>query len=124
MKTHDVRVLWRSAREVIEREWPDGDKEVLQTVEKQLDELASLDPGSFAFRYPVDSDGDPNFPRHGMLNLRNFADVAGRLSRFLETCAEGLWCKLGDKAGDGREPKADRLAEIEKYIGWGDLPGN
>jgi hypothetical protein len=69
-------------------------------------ELASTDPGSFAFRYPVNTKDEASLPNLKMMNLRHFADVAGRASNFLMCCADAINAELEIKL-DAMRHEAD-----------------
>jgi hypothetical protein len=102
---HDLVGLWSLARPLLVRRWKHH--AVLDTVEEQLKELSRFDRGSFAYRYPVEKDGETcSHPQHHpedpkrrfhILNIEHFCNVAELLSEFLGPCAYGLWCELGDK---------------------------
>lgn len=94
---HDLMGLWREARRLLEKRWPDGDQEVDETVTRLLGELEGFDPKGTAFRYPDTTDAQTSFPDGVGANVRHLAHVAGRLSDFLRSCITGLWEELDQK---------------------------
>ncbi|MBE3098082.1 MAG: hypothetical protein IMZ44_13270 [Planctomycetes bacterium] len=91
---HGLMGLWREARRLLEKRWPDRDREVDDTVARLLGELDGFDPKGTAFRYPDTKDGQTSFPGGVAANVRHFAEVAGRVGNYLMSCITGLWCEL------------------------------
>ena len=57
-------------------------------------DLDSVDPGSYAFRYPVNRSGEAHLPRHFVINVVSFAQRMDNLFWFLEgaiTSIEEHW---------------------------------
>ena len=46
--------------------------------------LDSIDPGSYAFRYPINRAGQAHLPRNFVVNVVEFADLMDNMLRFLE----------------------------------------
>ncbi|MFQ5926113.1 MAG: hypothetical protein ACE5MH_01620 [Terriglobia bacterium] len=53
-------------------------------------DLDSVDPGSYAFRYPVNRSGEAHLPHHFVVNVVSFAQRMDILLRFLEGGATGI----------------------------------
>jgi hypothetical protein len=53
-------------------------------------DLDLVDPGSYAFRYPVKRSGEAYLPRHFVINVVSFAQRMDTLLQFLEGAATGI----------------------------------
>lgn len=97
LKGHGVMKLWADARGILEKRWPGEDREPVNSCEALLRELDGVDPGSYAFRYPVNAQGGQSLPGLELINVRHLGSVAGKMADFLSCCFEGLWNDLGEK---------------------------
>jgi hypothetical protein len=55
-----------------------------------VQDLDTIDPGSYAFRYPVNRQGEPLLPVHFVINVVEFGRRMDTLLRFLEGAAIGI----------------------------------
>ena len=92
---HKLADLWTRARPILES-WGQGGEPV-DVTEELLREIDELDLRSFCFRYPEATNGTASLPDSMHFNIRNLAEVAGKIGDFLTCCAEGLWNDLADK---------------------------
>lgn len=90
--THDLNSLWFKCRELLELVFGQmADSEQLDGVGEQVDQLAAVDPGSFAFRYPFDRAGGMSLPEDIRgFNLRYFADRIDEIANLLTGASEGI----------------------------------
>lgn len=90
--THDLRLIWRAAREVLEAMWPDGDVRQLELMGRMVEELAAVDPGGEQFRYDRDRAGlVRDIPEELMrFDLRNVEAVMGKLIGLMQGALEGV----------------------------------
>jgi hypothetical protein len=56
-RTHKIDVLWKQARDLFEKVFPNEDPADIQNVERILTQLQGFDPTSEHFRYPITKDG-------------------------------------------------------------------
>ncbi|MGA2065510.1 MAG: hypothetical protein ABSG86_11100 [Thermoguttaceae bacterium] len=85
-REHRLSSLWEKCRPVIEHLCPRdsrGDDDAVGDILKQFD---GKDPLGQKFRYPADTDGNPFFSAPEQINIRHLADVANRVSTFLDSC--------------------------------------
>lgn len=61
-----------------------------EDLERLLQELEAVDPGSHTFRYPVDPVGHPSVPHHFMLHVPTFCQRMNALLDALEAAMMGL----------------------------------
>jgi hypothetical protein len=61
-----------------------------EEVERLLQEVETVDPGSFTFRYPVDTAGQPSVPHYFMLHVPTFCQQMDALLDALEAATMGL----------------------------------
>lgn len=61
-----------------------------EEVKRLLQEVETVDPGSFTFRYPVDPAGQPSVPHHFMLHVPAFCQRMESLLDALEAAMMGL----------------------------------
>jgi hypothetical protein len=54
--------LWGYSRTIIEKLFPDESEENLSSIKKMIDCFSTMDSTSFKFRYPIDTEGNPNHP--------------------------------------------------------------
>jgi hypothetical protein len=97
---HKIDQLWQDARTMLERAFPDEDKEDADAVERIVRELASVDASGEAFRYSRrkrtkeqkrnGEHGDPTLPAPRQLNLDNMRHVMNRVAMFLDACCAGM----------------------------------
>ena len=114
---HDINKLWRLCRRILEKVWPEGPCEDLDTVEERIDQLWEKDPGSIAFRYPTDTAGRPSLPGLRQINIANMSTVMDKISSLLEGLSTGIYENLEAKregeemAEDFRQEMAQDMAE-------------
>jgi len=76
-------------------------------------DLDSIDPGSYAFRYPVNRSGEPHLPHHFVVNVVAFAQQMDELLQYLDGVATGLH--------EEWQAEAQAMYELEQLIGdWQD----
>lgn len=95
--THDIDHLWSIFGQVLEgygHEDAEGTDSVVATI---ISEFARVDPRSFSYRYPVDTNGNLVNLTHREVDLRRLADVMNGLDGYFSGC-DGY---LGDLQGAG-----------------------
>ena len=68
-----------------------------------IEDVNSVDPGPYAFRYPVYTEGQGSVPGYFTFNVREFARRMDALVELLASTADALaatWDSRGDQAGD------------------------
>lgn len=92
IRTHDLKVIWPGAREVLEVMWPEGDIRQLDLMERVVAELAAVDPGGEQFRYDRDREGFVrDIPEELMrFDLHNAEAVMGKLITLMQGALEGV----------------------------------
>jgi hypothetical protein len=92
---HDILLLWKKTRPILERIWPKS--EWYDLIEERIAELASADPDSMSFRYPdVPMDGlEP--PQNNYINPVHLRDVMIGISHVLEGSSIGIGENLNAK---------------------------
>jgi hypothetical protein len=91
MGTHDLKVLWRHVRPVLEEAWPTGDPAELDRLGDVLTELAEADPRAEAFRYARDRAGNKTLPAElAQINVHNVRQVMEKVALLLDGAAIGL----------------------------------
>lgn len=84
--THDLAKLWEAFGEMVDRYRipdPDDADAVVQSV---VAEFAKIDPGSDAYRYPVDQKGKPLPIAFASTHLANLADVMAAVGGYFNGC--------------------------------------
>ena len=98
-KTHNLTILWCQFKEIFVEfggEVQDPD-DAYTTVENIVAQFAKVDPGSFSYRYPRDTKGDPVPIDQNNLDLETLKDVMGGLSAYFGGC-EGHFDSLDSAA--------------------------
>jgi hypothetical protein len=83
---HKLRELWNEYKSLLPQagESFSPEKQTLLSVEKLILEFDSIDPGSFSFRYPVNTLSNPSLKMTN-LDLENFRLTMIKLYNFFET---------------------------------------
>lgn len=100
-REHNILILWEKVMIALKNVPGDYFGEfipvVLDNIKDRLEEFNKLDPGSFSFRYPTDSDNiglpEENIP----FNIRQVQEVMSEISKFLDVTVYGLDCFLETK---------------------------
>lgn len=73
---HSLTPLFSEVRRAVKSVWPKAPKDDLKAVEAHLREFEEYDPKSDAFRYPVDTEGNPALPASlERIDLRHLAEI-------------------------------------------------
>lgn len=92
-KSHDLVDLWRLYGEMLER-YGTSDPDVADPVVAGIvAEFAKIDPGSYSYRYPVDTSGHPIPITYGDLHLPTLADVMNGVAGYF-TGTDGYLSEL------------------------------
>jgi hypothetical protein len=74
-KTHDLAKLWAIFAQLLDR-YGTSDPDVADPIVAEIiSEFAKIDPGSYSYRYPVDTAGNPIPITYADLHLPTLADV-------------------------------------------------
>lgn len=87
---HKLIRLWQEARRAMEAALNDADWSQNPEAERLIIEMDALDPDGQRGRYPWSRDGSRSFGTTSLINVRHFADVADRLSHYLQQVDDGL----------------------------------
>jgi len=89
---HEIDGLWAKAWPLVDEAFGEAIWERSQHghVTRLLSEWVKFDPNGEAARYPNDKRDTRHFEELDLLNVRHFADVAERLSEYLDHLVEGL----------------------------------
>lgn len=96
---HELPRLWGRVRALLLRVDPGADGPWFARADAIVTELDALDPGSFAFRYPVDTGGTPSLPEPLLVDPANVRRVFDELFVLLDGAAS----QVHEYAGYKRE---------------------
>lgn len=83
-KTHDLAKLWEIFVEVLDR-YGSADPDVADPIVAEIvSEFAKIDPGSYSYRYPVDTKGNPIPITYADLHLPTLADVLNGVAGYFD----------------------------------------
>lgn len=84
---HDLRKLARTASALLVRLFPNAEAlhNMTSLVETTCAELSELDPGSYSYRYPIDTTGGPSTKKDQVVNLVAFANHMSSVLEELDT---------------------------------------
>lgn len=85
-KTHDLIVLWQALKRVYELYEAVERNDEDAAVESIIKEFALIDPGSFSFRYPRDTKGNPVSLVQSEVDLAGMANVMEALEVYFSGC--------------------------------------
>jgi hypothetical protein len=111
--SHDLVTLWTTVRELDEfSKNPHATRDALDLVSGYVQTLAELDPGSFAFRYPVDRNGEPR-GLGGPYSAREVLAWARRLHDALGLLDGALDANDADRDAEEEAREIEREMEME-----------
>lgn len=85
-KSHDLATLWASYRMMLTGYGDHDPDETIPVVEKIVAEFAKIDPGSYSYRYPVDTKGNPIPTTVAELDLDGLKDVMDGVEGYFTGC--------------------------------------
>jgi hypothetical protein len=85
-KSHDLSILWKTFMKVLDGFGHHDPDKTDPIVAEIIAEFAKVDPGSFSYRYPVDTKGVPIPLAHEQLDLATLADVMEALDGYFTGC--------------------------------------
>ena len=98
-KKHELDKLWQICKSILEKIEPKASHNDIEAVDEAIGQFCTLDPSSEAFRYPIKKSGERSLPADlQYINLRNLADVMGKLTNFFDTAEEIVCVCLGYKS--------------------------
>ncbi len=86
-KHHRIDKLWQECKSILKKVEPKITDKDLEAIEEEITEFSNTDPGSMAFRYPIDTEDKPSLPGLSHINLRNLAEVMEKLAAFLDAAS-------------------------------------
>lgn len=90
---HDLVILWRPCREILQKIWPEEPVATWDNVEKLIKEFNQKDTEGMNFRYPITTKKKgrkPTLPALDHVGIGNLYEVMQRLACFFECHIEGL----------------------------------
>jgi hypothetical protein len=96
-KHHQIDRLWRECKAILKQVEPKMPDQDLEAIEERINEFSTTDPGSMAFRYPIDKDNNPSLPGLSHINVRNLAEVMEKLAAFLDSASIAISVYLDKK---------------------------
>lgn len=85
-RSHDLARLWAKFLEMLHEYGTIDPDEVDPVVGEIVLEFAKIDPGSYAYRYPVDRQGNPLPVAYSDLHLPTLADVMNAVAGYFRGC--------------------------------------
>lgn len=95
-KVHDLAKLWAEFLVVLERFGTSDPDHADDIVQETVLEFAKIDPGSYSFRYPVDTKGQPLPIAYTELHLPTLKDVMNAVAGYFSGCDGYLDSLLND----------------------------
>ena len=89
---HKLMPLWSELRRHLEQLDPREDDKELPSIEDFIRQLDTVDPGSFAFRYPSTKKGEVSLPELRHVNVRHLSEVMDSVFMLLG----GIYSWLGE----------------------------
>lgn len=89
---HGLMPLWSELRRHLEQLNPCGDHKELPAIEDFIRQLETVDPGSFAFRYPTSKKGEVSLPELRFVNVRHLSEVLDSVFMLMD----GIYSWLGE----------------------------
>lgn len=108
LNEHRLPNIWSEVRSRLQKMESLEDMH-LNWVEKCINELDSIDSGSFTFRYPVTNKNTPTIQKHTHINILQVQRIMRALVNYLEIISEGISMEV--------EFRAEMRAEHEYGMG-------
>ena len=89
---HGLMPLWIELRRHLEQLDPRDDDQELAAIEDFIRQLDTVDPGSFAFRYPTTKKGEVSLPELRHVNVRHLSEIMDGVFMLLS----GIYSWLGE----------------------------
>lgn len=89
---HGLMPLWNELRRHLQQLDPREDDKELPALEDFIGQLDTVDPGSFAFRYPTTKKGEVSLPELRHVNVRHLSEVMDSVFMLLG----GIYSWLGE----------------------------
>ncbi len=89
VNTHTLSTVWRHVRPLLEAHF--GASEYDDIIENRVKEWDDLDPGSYAFRYPVKKSGEPFRSTNENVDLRQLQEIMAGIASYLDGASTGLY---------------------------------
>jgi len=89
-RTHNLSILWRECRPLLERTTDEDISSDLDNVGSMIMELQNVDPTSDGFRYPVDRTSQPTLVGLNSMDLSHFSDSMTKVANVLDAAAEAI----------------------------------
>ena len=83
---HRLSDLWSVAYNLISQIDHAAHKEDLDAMTSLIGQFDKIDPASFAFRYPIDKDGEPVHPNIYKINLATLREGIEKMNCFFDGC--------------------------------------
>jgi hypothetical protein len=81
---HNLGTLWDEAKQLLSDHYGSDTPEEMKNLDGCIDDFATHDPNSFAFRYPWDKKGNRTLQDLRHINLRNLFETMERVGSFLD----------------------------------------
>ena len=90
--THKLVPLANKVIIVIRQLFPDDSNlnQVAMRIKRTAEEFSIIDPDSYSYRYPIDTDGNPSTPKNQTVNLRAFANMMSIILTAMESINFGF----------------------------------
>jgi len=89
---HRLMPLWSELRRLLGQINPSEEDKELPAIEEFIQQLDTVDPRSFAFRYPTDKKGEVLLPTIQHINVRHLSEIMGSVFMLLG----GIYSCLGE----------------------------
>lgn len=97
---HKIQHLWELAKTITKKVFFDKKEPLdLSIAEHVISEFSKLDPGSFAFRYPVDKVGENTLNGISHINVRRVANYIDKFSDSIDAISMEISVYLDHKRG-------------------------
>jgi len=104
--THSLSTVWRHVRPLLEAHF--GASEYDDIIENRVKEWDDLDPGSYAFRYPVKKSGEPFRSTNENVDLLQLREIMAGIASYLDGASTGLY--------EHRQAQSDMYAEYASQM--------
>ena len=97
--THNLETLWADAKKIIDQvfEHETDSSDSLKYAEHVINEFSKIDRRSYSFRYPIDTEGQPNLDGVKYINIVRLALHVDKLSETIDGASTGISVYLDDK---------------------------
>ena len=99
--------MWKDCRVIIEKGWPNGERETLDATEIIIKEFSKIDPTSSESRYPERRNGNLTMGGLNQIDFINLQELMEKVYNFFGSINDAISIELSEKKDIESEYNSD-----------------